>query len=63
MPYKDPEVRRAYIKAYYGVWRLANRERILTAKAAYRERNREKLRVLSAEYLAENRKGKREMTA
>jgi hypothetical protein len=39
MPYKDPEVRRAYIKAYYGVWRLANRERILTAKAAYRERN------------------------
>ena len=38
MPYKDPEAKKTYMKA----WRKANREEVKSYNKAYREANREK---------------------
>lgn len=51
MPFRDPEKRRAYLRA----WRLANLERAAEASRAWRNRHPERVREGGARYYANNR--------
>ena len=55
MPYKDPEARKAYHKAYRKAYYAANKEKIAAQKKAYQEANKESLAAKKKAYCKANK--------